>query len=81
VDIRTLQRIFRREIGIGPKEVITRVRLQEAAERLLRSPGLACGDLAQDMGYFDQAHFIRDFKSVVGVSPEAYRRRQSASGV
>ncbi len=74
--VRSLQRLFQREIGIGPKEVIRRFRLQEAAERLLREPDLACGELAQDLGYFDQAHFIRDFKAVAGVAPDVYRRRQ-----
>jgi AraC-like DNA-binding protein len=32
--------------------------------------------VAFDLSYFDQAHFNRDFKAVVGVSPETYRRRQ-----
>jgi AraC-like DNA-binding protein len=73
--MRTLQRLFTREVGIGPKEVIRRFRLQEAAERLLRQPGVSSGDIAVDLGYFDQAHFIRDFKAVVGVPPEVYRRR------
>jgi AraC-like DNA-binding protein len=78
VDVRTLQRLFRREVGIGPKEVIRRFRLQESAERLASHPELQCGELALDLGYYDQAHFIRDFKAVVGVSPDAYRRRQAA---
>jgi AraC-like DNA-binding protein len=77
LDVRALQRMFQLEVGIGPKEVIKRFRLQEAAEALLRETGLSCGDLALKMGYFDQAHFNRDFKSVVGATPEAYRRRQS----
>jgi len=79
VTVRTLQRLFRCEVGIGPKEVIRRYRLQEAAERLLREPSLACGELALAMGYFDQAHFIRDFKAVVGATPEVYRRRQRST--
>ncbi len=74
--VRGLQRLFHREVGISPKEVIRRFRLQEAAQRLIREPDLACGELALDLGYFDQAHFIRDFRSVVGVTPEVYRRRQ-----
>lgn len=74
--IRSLQRLFQREVGIGPKEVIRRFRLQEAAEMLLRDPRAACGDIALALGYFDQAHFIRDFKTVVGVAPDVYRRRQ-----
>jgi AraC-like DNA-binding protein len=76
MEVRSLQRLFHREVGIGPKEVIRRFRLREAAERLLRDPSAACGDIALDLGYFDQAHFIRDFKAVVGVPPEIYRRRQ-----
>ncbi|HET6484894.1 MAG TPA: helix-turn-helix domain-containing protein [Spirochaetia bacterium] len=76
LDVRGLQRLFQREVGIGPKELILRFRLQEAAERLLRQPDLRSSDLALDLGYFDQAHFIRDFKSVTGIPPEAYQRRQ-----
>jgi AraC-like DNA-binding protein len=76
MDVRRLQRIFRREVGISPKEVIRRFRLQEAAERLLRSPGLSSSELALEMGYFDQAHFIRDFRAVAGAPPDLYRRRQ-----
>jgi AraC-like DNA-binding protein len=80
MEIRPLPRLFRRVVGGGPKEVIRRFRLQEAAERLAREPGLTCGELAVELGYFDQAHFIRDFKATVGVTPERYRRRQAPPG-
>jgi AraC-like DNA-binding protein len=73
---RALEKLFRAEVGISPKEVIRRFRLQSAADRLAREPSLACGDLALELGYADQAHFIKDFKSVVGRPPQAYRREQ-----
>jgi len=76
---RGLERLFTREVGISPKEVIRRFRLQEAAERLLRDPHTSCSRIALDLGYFDQAHFIRDFKAVAGVPPEVYRQRQRRS--
>jgi AraC-like DNA-binding protein len=76
LDERSLQRVFRAEIGLSPKQLLKRFRLQEAAERLLREPEASCADLALDLGYADQAHFTRDFKSVVGTPPEAYRRSQ-----
>lgn len=68
---RGLQRLFRGYVGVGPKWVIQRYRLFEAADRL------AGGDVdgaqvAQELGYFDQAHFIRDFKAMVGRSPRAF---------
>ncbi len=74
-DIRSLQRLFSREVGIGPKELLSRYRLLEAAQRIVNEPELPGTTLAAELGYADQAHFIRDFRSVTGVSPEAYRRR------
>ena len=70
---RALQRLFREYVGVTPKWVIQRYRLFEAAERLSsgESDGAA---LAQELGYFDQAHFIRDFKAMVGRTPQAYAR-------
>ncbi|HUI70319.1 MAG TPA: helix-turn-helix domain-containing protein, partial [Spirochaetia bacterium] len=78
MDVRSLQRLFRHEVGITPKELILRFRLQEAAERLSKDPDVPCCEIALDLGYFDQAHFNRDFKALVGASPDAYRRRQKA---
>lgn len=71
---RTLQRLFERYVGVSPKGVIQRFRLHEAAERLEKGEAMDLAALSQDMGYYDQAHFIKDFKSFVGTSPEAYLR-------
>jgi AraC-like DNA-binding protein len=71
---RTLQRLFAKYVGVSPKWVIQRYRLHEAAERLAADPVLAQSALATDLGYSDQAHFIRDFKALVGTSPAAYAR-------
>jgi len=71
---RTLQRLFRYYVGVSPKWVIQRYRLHEAAERLAASEILDWPALALDLGYFDQAHFINDFKAIVGNTPTAYAR-------
>jgi AraC-like DNA-binding protein len=76
LDERALERLFRAEVGLPPKQFLKRFRLQEAAERLVREPRLSCSSLALDLGYADQAHFTRDFRAVVGLPPETYRRRQ-----
>lgn len=69
VGVRTLQRAMRRVIGLGPKQLIRRYRLLEAASRL--TTGAACDQvaLALALGYADQSHFARDFRAVVGTSP------------
>lgn len=73
---RTLQRLFAKYVGVSPKWVIQRYRLLEAAERIGQAePSAGYADLALELGYSDQAHFVRDFKAIVGVTPGAYARR------
>ncbi|MBN9686085.1 MULTISPECIES: AraC family transcriptional regulator [unclassified Corallococcus] len=72
--LRTLQRLFNRYVGVNPKWVIQRYRLHEAAERLRETPPPELSRLALELGYFDQAHFIRDFRRIVGRTPAGYAR-------
>ena len=71
---RSLQRLFNRYVGVSPKWVIARYRLFEAAEILAGGDGVDLGQVAADLGYFDQAHFIKDFKRMVGTPPARYAR-------
>ena len=75
VSRRTLQRIFHTYIGVSPKWVITRYRLHEAAEQLAATPKTRLATVAQELGYFDQAHFVKEFKAAIGLSPSEYLRR------
>jgi len=71
---RTLQRLFAKYVGVGPRWVIARYRLQEAAHRIEEGSVDDWAALAADLGYADQPHFIRDFKSLVGKTPAEYAR-------
>jgi AraC-like DNA-binding protein len=74
LSLRPAQRIFRKYIGVTPKWVIQRYRLHEAAEQLATDGTIDLTDLALQLGYFDQAHFARDFKKVVGRAPGEYAK-------
>ncbi len=75
IGLRQLQRIFRDYVGVSPKWVIQRHRLIEAAERIRNREGaIDFAALALDLGYADQSHFIRDFKTMVGKTPAEYRK-------
>lgn len=74
LSLRALQRLFSEYIGVSPKWVIQRYRLHEAMVRLETGTALNLPDLALDLGYFDQAHFSRDFKRVIGRTPMEYLR-------
>lgn len=69
---RSLERLFRQYVGVGPKWVIQHYRLHEAAEYAATHEPHDWPDLAARLGYADQAHFIRDFKRFVGQSPTRY---------
>ncbi len=69
IDKRTLQRLFQKYVGIGTKWVIKRYRLHEAIAQMQGSAPVNWAALALGLGYFDQAHFGRDFRALVGQSP------------
>ena len=69
---RTLQRLFRQYVGVSPKWVIKRYRLHEVAERLAGGEVVDWPGMVVELGYSDQAHFIKDFKAIVGSTPAEY---------
>ncbi|HET9650184.1 MAG TPA: helix-turn-helix domain-containing protein [Microlunatus sp.] len=70
--VRTLQRQFRRGVGVSPKWVLARYRLQEAAYALETDPGVDLADLAVRLGWYDQAHLTNDFRRMLGETPATY---------
>ncbi len=79
IGVRALQRLLRRFVGVGPKWVILRYRLHEALARLDQGTPVDWAALALDLGYFDQAHFIKHFKAFVGLTPTEYARQARGS--
>ena len=77
---RSLQRLFERYLGFGPKWVICRTRVQDAAERIASGAAVDWAALAVELGYHDQAHLIHDFKAQVGFTPAAYAERCALDG-
>jgi AraC-like DNA-binding protein len=69
---RTTQRVFRRYVGVPVKWVLCRYRLQQAALEIERQPGVDHADLAVRLGWYDQAHFINDFRAMLGTTPGEY---------
>lgn len=74
VPARTLQRMFRRYVGAGPKWVLRRYRLQDGADLLAKGRTEDLAVLAAELGYFDQAHFSREFTTEVGMAPLEYAK-------
>jgi len=69
VSERTLQRLLAKRVGLTPKWLVQRRRLHEVAERLTGPEPPDLARVAADLGYSDQAHLTRDFRTVTGLTP------------
>jgi AraC-like DNA-binding protein len=67
--------LFRVEVGLSPK-AYARVRRLQAALRLLDAGPVSGAHVAAEVGYFDQAHFVRDFESFTGITPTQYTQQR-----
>lgn len=83
IGVRSLQRLFREHAGVSPTWVLRRYRLLDAAERVRAGESVSWAQVARELGFADQAHLVRDFRSALGETPAAYaraRQRESSEG-
>ena len=69
---RQFERIFARQIGISPKQYLKIIRFQYCIFQKQQNADLSMTELTYESGYFDQPHFINDFKSMCGLTPNQY---------
>ena len=70
-----LERATRRALGVSPKQLLIRTRIDEAVRRL-DDTLLPLATIAGECGFYDQSSFTRQFQRTVGITPGAYRARQ-----
>jgi AraC-like DNA-binding protein len=71
LDVQQVERLTRRAFGFPPKRLLRRQRFLRTLAHRLREPDLKWGG-ALDGQYYDQAHFNRDFREFMGISPREY---------
>ncbi len=69
---RTLTRRFTEQVGMPPKQYIRIIRFRALLNHLLLFLGASWLDITYKFGYYDQAHFIRDFQHFMCLSPNQY---------
>ena len=73
---RQLERKFIKQIGVSPKQLGKLIRLQSALKAMLNE-GEDLTQIAHQNSYYDQSHFIKDFKEFTGVSPKEFVGNES----
>lgn len=72
---RTIHRQFSQDTGMSPKTFFRIIRCQSALETLNTQHDVSFTELALDLGFSDQSHFLRDFKKLVSTTPCDYQRK------
>jgi AraC-like DNA-binding protein len=72
INRRRLERKFSSAIGLSPKQLSKMIRLQNTLKMMGQKQFTSLTSLAYENGYYDQAHFIKDFKEFTGVSPKEF---------
>lgn len=72
---RRLQQLFHAEVGLTPRRLRRLVRLHGCLRRLRNDPAPAWAQLALDCGFYDQAHLVKEFRELCGVTPGDYLGR------
>ena len=68
--------MFRRQVGVTPKSYLKIMRFQKAIRTIDTATETDWGRISQDCGFYDQAHFINDFKQFSGFTPAKYAEIQ-----
>lgn len=78
ISVRTLERLFKKYIGISPKLFFKVRQFEEASRSVLYKGDQKFTDIAYDGNYYDQAHFSRVFKQLSNETPKSIRQEKSA---
>jgi len=72
VGVRQMERLFQEFVGVSPKQFARLDRVQRALTLSRKSPQADWSAIAAASGYFDQSHFIREFRALNGTTPVAF---------
>lgn len=77
LSVSQFDRIFRRALGVSPRQYLLRVRIEAACRRLAQT-NETVSQIAYEFGFHDHAHFTRSFRQVMGTTPSTYRKDHQA---
>lgn len=74
---RTIERIFNTQVGMTPKEYSQNLRIERARHFIENNNSKSLIEIAYDLNYYDQAHFIKQFKKNMRITPSNYLRKNN----
>lgn len=71
--------LFKKQVGVSPKQYLKIMRFQRAIQEIENNKSIQWSNIAAESGFYDQAHFIGDFKIFSGFTPSEYMKRKTES--
>ncbi len=71
--------LFKQQVGVPPKQYLKIMRFQKAIQEIENNKSIQWSSIAAESGFYDQAHFINDFKDFSGFTPNEYMKRKTAA--
>jgi AraC-like DNA-binding protein len=71
--------LFKRQVGVPPKQYLKIMRFQKALMEIETKAPIHWSRIAMESGFYDQAHFINDFKNFSGFTPNEYMKRKTGA--
>ncbi len=75
VNIKTLERQFKSALGLTPKEFASIIRINHAYQLMNSDQKKQIGDIVFECGYYDQAHFINEFRHYTCCTPDVILKK------
>lgn len=69
--------LFKSQVGVSPKQYLNIMRFQQAVLEMETRQPIDWSQFARENGYYDQSHFIHEFKSFSGFTPVEYINRKT----
>jgi AraC-like DNA-binding protein len=69
--------LFKKQVGVPPKQFLKLMRFQKAIQEIENNKSIQWINIATESGFYDQAHFINDFKDFSGFTPSEYIKRKA----
>lgn len=70
--------LFKQQVGVSPKQYLRIMRFQKAISAIDNRQHVRWSQIALESGYYDQAHFIHDFRRFSGFTPNEYMKRKTS---
>ncbi|MBK8782562.1 MAG: AraC family transcriptional regulator [Anaerolineales bacterium] len=71
--------LFKGQVGLSPKQYLKIMRFQKAIQEIEAGRPIQWSGLAAESGFYDQAHFINNFKNFSGYTPNEYIKRKAGT--